>query len=326
MRRRAFLSSLVGAAAWPVVARGQQPGKQTIGILGSTSPAEWASFVEAFREGLRQAGFNEGGNLAIEFRWAESRFDRLPALAADLVGRGVAAILATGGSVSAVAAKSATATTPVVFVIGADPVRLGLVASLNRPGGNVTGVSFLLNVLVGKRLELLREIMPTAKSIGLLVNPKNPNAVPDTTAVESAARGLGLQTHVVNASSEAEFPPAFAALVERRVEAMLTLPDPFFLSQRDHIVALATGHALPAIYDRRELAAAGGLISYGTSFTDAHREAGTYVARILKGEKPADLPVLQSTKYELVVNLKTAKTLGLTIPQRLLVAADEVIE
>jgi putative ABC transport system substrate-binding protein len=326
MRRRAFLSSLVGAAAWPAVARGQQLGKQTIGILGSTSPAEWASFVEAFREGLRQAGFNEGGNLAIEFRWAESRFDRLPALANDLVGRGVAAILATGGSVSAVAAKSATATTPVVFVIGADPVRLGLVASLNRPGGNVTGVSFLLNVLVGKRLELLREIMPAAKSIGLLVNPKNPNAVPDTTAVESAARGLGLQTHVVNASSEAEFPPAFAALVERRVEAMLTLPDPFFLSQRDHIVALATGHALPAIYDRRELAAAGGLISYGTSFTDAHREAGTYVARILKGEKPADLPVLQSTKYELVVNLKTAKTLGLTIPQRLLVAADEVIE
>jgi putative ABC transport system substrate-binding protein len=326
MRRRAFLSSLVGAAAWPVVARGQQPGKQTIGILGSTSPAEWASFVEAFREGLRQAGFNEGGNLAIEFRWAESRFDRLPALAADLVGRGVAAILATGGSVSAVAAKSATATTPVVFVIGADPVRLGLVASLNRPGGNVTGVSFLLNVLVGKRLELLREIMPAAKSIGLLVNPKNPNAVPDTTAVEAAARGLGLQTHVVNASSEAEFPPAFAALVERRVEAMLTLPDPFFLSRRNEIVALATGHALPAIYDRRELAAAGGLISYGTSFTDAHREAGTYVARILKGEKPADLPVLQSTKYEFVVNLKTAKTLGLTIPHRLLVAADEVIE
>jgi putative ABC transport system substrate-binding protein len=326
MRRRAFLSSFIGAAAWPIIARGQQPGKQTIGVLGSTSYAEWASFVEAFREGLRHAGFNEGGNLTIEFRWAESRFDRLPALAADLVGRGVAAILATGGSVSAVAAKSATATTPVVFVIGADPVRLGLVASLNRPSGNVTGVSFLLNVLVGKRLELLREIMPTAKSIGLLVNPKNPNAVPDTTAVEAAARGLGLQTHVVNASSEAEFPPAFPALVERRVEAMLTLPDPFFLSQRDQIVALATGHALPAIYDRRELAAAGGLISYGTSFTDAHREAGTYVARILKGEKPADLPVLQSTKYELVVNLKTAKTLGLTIPQRLLVAADEVIE
>jgi len=325
LRRREVIALIGGAAVWPIQA-GAQQGLPVIGVLGSTSLAEWAHPIDAFREGLAEAGLIEGRNVAIEFRWAQNQFDLLPALAAELVARRVDVIFTTGVTISALTAKAATSTIPVVFIIGADPVRLGLVASLNRPGGNVTGVTALLNSLVAKRLELMRELVPAATAIGLLVNPKNPNAESDTRDVEIAARALGLKIHVANASSESEFAPAFSNFVGQRVGAMLMLPDPFFLGRRDEITALATRHALPAMYDRREVAVASGLISYGPSFTDANRQAGIYTARIIKGERPADLPVVQPTKFELVVNLKTARALGLTIPPTLLARADEVIE
>ena len=325
MRRREVIALIGGAAVWPIGA-GAQQGLPVIGVLGSTSLAEWAHPIDAFREGLAEAGLIEGRHVAIEFRWARNQFDLLPALAAELVARQVDVIFTTGGTISALTAKAATSTIPVVFIIGADPVRLGLVASLNRPGGNVTGVTALLNSLVAKRLQLMRELVPAATAIGLLVNPKNPNAESDTRDVETAARALGLKIHVANASIESEFAPAFSNFVGERVGAMLILPDPLFLGRRDEITALATRHALPAMYDRRELAVASGLISYGPSFTDANRQAGIYTARIIKGERPADLPVVQPTKFELVVNLRTARALNLTIPPTLLARADEVIE
>ena len=326
MKRREFIGLVGGAAVWPLTARAQQPVMPMIGFLGTAAPAEWANFVTAFRQGLREAGYEDGRNVAIEYRWADGQNDRLPALAADLAGRQVSVIVPSAGVAAARAARAASASIPIVFVMGGDPVAFGLVASLNRPGGNTTGVSFLLNVLAAKRIGLLHDLVPAATSIGLLVNPDNPNAKADTAAAHEAARMLGLQTHVAHARIERELDAAFASLVQERAVALFVASDPMFVSRRDRLVELAASHALPAIYDRRELAAAGGLVSYGANFAEAHRLVGVYAGRILKGEKPADLPVLQPTKFELVINLKTAKTLGLTVPPSLLATADEVIE
>jgi putative tryptophan/tyrosine transport system substrate-binding protein len=329
MNRRRFITLLGGATAapflLPLAARAQRP-MPVIGFLGTGSSTEWAHFVAAFRQGLREAGYEDGRNAAIEFRWAEGQGSRLPELAADLAGRRVSVIASSAGIVAARVAKAANTGIPVVFVMGGDPVKLGLVASLNRPGGNVTGVSFLLNVLAAKRVALLRELVPTAATIGLLVNPDNPNAEADTGAAREAARALGQQAHVVETKTAADFDGAFASLAQQRVAALFVASDVLFLNGRERLVTLARNYALPAIYDRRDFAAAGGLISYGTNFVDAHRQIGIYAGRILKGEKPADLPIVQPTKFELAINLKTAKALGLEVPPTLLATADEVIE
>ncbi len=327
MNRRAILALLGGTvAAWPVVARAQQPSMPVIGFLGTAAPAEWAPFVAAFRQGLREAGYEDGRNVAIEFRWAEGQGAKLPGLAADLAGRQVSVVVPSAGVAVARAARTASASIPIVFVMGGDPVEFGLVASLNRPGGNTTGVSFLLNVLAAKRVGLLRDLVPASAAIGLLINPDNPNAKADTAAAQEAARTLGLLTHLAYARTERELDSAFAGLVQQRAASLFVASDPMFVSRRDRVVELAARHALPAIYDRRELAVAGGLVSYGANFAEAHRLVGIYTGRILKGEKPADLPVLQPTKFEFVINLKTAKILGITVPATLLATADEVIE
>jgi putative ABC transport system substrate-binding protein len=327
MHRRQFVK-LFGsvAVAWPLTARAQQSAVPLIGFLHGGSEREWAHLITAFRQGLSEAGFLEGKNVALEFRWAEGQFDRLPGMAAELINRRPALIATAGGGVTAQAAKRATSTIPIVFTLGGDPVKLGLVASLNRPGGNLTGVSFLLNAMVGKRLELLRELAPTATTIGMLVNPKNPNAQGDARDVQEAARTLGLQAEAANASNESEIEAAFDSLRQRQAGALIVLPDPTFISRRNQIVALAARHALPAIYFLREFAEAGGLMSYSASYIEAHRWAGAQAARILKGEKPAELPVLQPTNFQLVLNLKAAKGLGLSVPDRLLSLADEAIE
>ena len=326
MNRRSFMV-LLGGTAWPLAARAQtQAGLPAIGFLGSGTPADWVHFVTSFRQGLGEAGYQDGRNAGIEFRWAEGQGSRLPALAADLAGRRVSVIVASVGIVASRAAMAASADTPVVFVMGGDPVALGVVESLNRPGGRVTGVSSLLNVLAAKRIGLLRDLVPTATAIGLLVNPDNPNAEADAAAARSAAGAFGQATHVAHAKSERDLNSALASLRQQRVGALFVASDPLFLNARSRLTQVAASLGVPAIYDRRELAEAGGLLSYGTNFADAHRLAGVYVGRILRGEKPADLPVLQPTKFELVINVRTAKALGLDIPPTLLALADEVIE
>jgi putative ABC transport system substrate-binding protein len=326
-RRRALVVLLGGAAlAWPRALRAQQKAMPVIGYLSSVSPGPSAPQVAAFHRGLSETGYVEGQNVAIEYRWAEGSYDRLPALAADLVGRKVDLIAAGGGPASAFAAKTATSTIPIVFVMGDDPVATGLIASLARPGGNLTGVSFLLVELMPKRLELLSELVPRAGVIALLVNPNNSNAERIIRDVEEAARAKGLQLPVLKANSESEIDAAFATLVQLQAGALLVGTDPFLSSRREQLVALASRHAVPAIYQSREFVASGGLISYGPSLTAVFRQAGIYVGKILKGAKPADLPVEQPTKFELVINLKAAKALGLTVPQSILARADEVIE
>jgi putative ABC transport system substrate-binding protein len=312
-------------AAWPRAALTQQPAMPVIGFLHGASPEAYAPWTTAFRQGLKEAGYVEGHNVAIEYRWAEGHYDRLPALAADLVRRQVAEIV-TVGTPAALAAKAASSTIPIVILVGTDPVQIGLVAGLNRPGGNVTGLALLTVELAAKRLEVLHELLRTSAAVALLVNPNNPVTEPETKGMQDAARSLGLQLHVLDASTEGEIDAAFEKLIELRAGGLLVSVDAFFISQRDQIAALAARHAVPAIYGLREFAAAGGLMSYGTDLADAYRQVGTYAGKILKGAKPADLPVQQVARVEFVINLKTAKTLGLTFPITLLGRADEVIE
>jgi putative ABC transport system substrate-binding protein len=323
MRRRAFITLLASAAAWPLAARAQQ--MPVIGYFSSQS-ANWdAARLAALRQSLAEAGYVEGNNVAFEYSWAEGNYDRLPAQAAEFVRRGVAVILA-GSLPSALAAKAATTTIPIVFIMGADPVKLGVVASLNKPGGNVTGLMQLYGALGGKRLELIREIVPTASIVAVLSNPKNPNAEDHLADVRAAAQAMGQRILVLPVSADGEIEPAFASMAQQGANALLVADDPFFSTRRDALIAQAKARALPAIYYTREFAAAGGLISYGSNPIENYRRAGVYVARILKGTPPAELPVEQPTKFELVINLKTAKTLGVTVPLTLQAAADEVIE
>jgi putative ABC transport system substrate-binding protein len=325
MRRRDFITLLGGAAAWPFTARAQQP-MPVIGFMSARSPEDSVHLLEAFRRGLKEGGSIEGENVAIEFRWARGDYTRLPALAADLVSRQVVVIVAAGGDPSALAAKAATVTIPIVFGIGGDPVKLGLVASLNRPGGNVTGVTLLTNLMEPKRLGLLRDLAPGVSLIGTLINPKFSASVHQLEQLEEAARATGQRIVIAEASSDETLEAAFVLLVREGAGALLVAADPYFDTRRDRIVAFAARQRLPAIYQFREYAVAGGLLSYGVSITDAYRQYGAYAAMILKGAKPADLPVHQPTKFELVINLKTAKALGLKISDNLLSLADEVIE
>jgi putative tryptophan/tyrosine transport system substrate-binding protein len=326
IERRKFISVLGGAATWPLAARAQQPAMPVIGFLNSVSPAAIARPVAAFLQGLKETGYVDGQNVAIEYRWADGQYDRLPALAADLAQHQSAVIAALGGDPPALAAKAATSTIPIVFMVGRDPVELGLVASLNRPGGNATGVNLFVTEMEAKRIGLLHELVPASATLGVLMNPKIADAQTELSEVQAAGRALQQQVEVRNASNDTEIEAAFAAFAQGKIGAVLVAADPSFNYRRELIVALAARLAIPAIYPFRDFADSGGLVSYGTSLTDAYRQAAIYAGRILKGEKAAELPVVQPTKFELVINLKTAKTLGLTIPNSLLATADEVIE
>jgi len=328
MKRREFIALIGGAAmtAWPVAARAQQPAMPVVGFLNSRSVNEYGPHLAGFRQGLKSVGYVEGQNVAIEFRWAETRFDRLPALAADLVQRQVNVIFAGGGSVAALAAKAATGTIPIVFYIGIDPVAAGLVASLNRPGGNITGATLMSDELNTKRVQLLCELVPTTDVLAHLVDPAAPNMLNDAREVEVAARTLGRQVKTFSASNEEEIESAFAALAAQHVGALIVQDSPFFSDRLQRLAALAARFRIPTEFAFREFPSVGGLMSYGPNRVNNVRQVGAYVGRILKGEKPADLPVIQPTKFELVVNLKTAKSLSLDIPPTLLALADEVIE
>jgi putative ABC transport system substrate-binding protein len=327
MRRREFITLLGGAAAWPFAANAQQQPMPVIGFLNGTLPDGYAERLRAFRQGLKETGYVEGENVAIEYRWAENQIDRLPEMAAELVRRQVAVIVATGGHAPAFAAKAATRTIPIVFTASEDPVKLGLVASLGRPGGNLTGINFFSGELVVKRMELLRELVPTADRVAVLVNHANATNTETTLRdVQSAASAMGLQIQVLKASTSGEINAAFATFVRERPDAIFVSVDPFFGSRRVQIVHLTSYHRLPATYGNRDIVEVGGLMSYGSNVTDANRQMGVYAGRILKGAKPADLPVVQATKFELVINAETARMLGLTVPPTLLSTADEVIE
>jgi putative ABC transport system substrate-binding protein len=325
MRRREFIVGIGATAAWPQAARAQSSVLPVIGFLNSASPAQYARMVTAFRQGLSDAGYVEGQNVEIEFRWADGQYDRLPALAADLVRRQISVIFANTPGVQA--AIVATKTVPIVFAVSGDPVKDGLVTSLNRPGGNVTGVTQTNVEVTPKRLELLHELVPAASVMALLVNPTGPTLAEATSKnLQAASRTLGLQLEVLNASTEGDFDEVFAKLIQLRAGGLVIGSDPFFTSRSEQLAALSVRHAVPTIYQYREFAVAGGLLSYGGSLTSSYREAGVYIGRILKGEKPADLPIVQATKVELIINLKTAKAFGLTVPLPLLGRADEVIE
>jgi putative ABC transport system substrate-binding protein len=326
LKRREFLAFLGGSMACPMAVCAQQPTMPVIGFLHSSSPGPFEPLLAGFRRGLSELSFFEGRNLAIEYRWAEGQFDRLPVLAAELVQRRVAVLVAAGGNVAVLAARDATSTVPIVFPGVDDAVKLGIVASFSRPGGNATGVSLFNAVLIAKRLELLRELAPRAATIAVLVNPKNPTADDQVTDIETAARAISQRIQIFKAMSADDIETAFTAMRELRADALILAADPLFLNQRDQLVVLAARDRLPTMYTQREFATIGGVISYGVDFPENYRHAGIYVGRILKGEKPADLPVMQPTKFELVINLKTAKALGIEIPPMLLARADEVIE
>jgi ABC-type uncharacterized transport system substrate-binding protein len=328
MNRRVFITLLGGAAAWPLAAGAQQPPMPVIGYFSGRSPVTDVPMLSAFQQGLSDTGHFEGRNVAIEFRWAEGRYDRLPELAHDLVRRKVAVIVSSGGESTAQAAKTATSTIPIVFNIGGDPVEAGLVASFTRPGGNLTGVSSISTTLVPKQFGLLSELAPKAALIGVLVNPETLGAMAEGHIAEimSAGRAVGRQAIILKASTDVDIDVAFEVFIQRRVQALLVTPGPLFVTRMDRLVAFAARHALPAMYFRRELVDAGGLITYASSTAEGYHQMGIYAGRILKGEKPSELPVVQPTKYELVINLKTAKALGLEVPPTLLARADEVIE
>jgi putative ABC transport system substrate-binding protein len=328
VNRRELITLLGGAAAAssPLIVRAQQAATPVIGFISSLASRDQASIMTAFRHGLGDAGFTEGRNVTIEYRWAEGRYERLPELAADLTRRRVTVIAAISGTPSALAAKAATTTIPIVFAMASDPVDAGLIGSLNRPGGNITGTTFFTGLLGEKRVGLLRELVPAATTIALLVNPDNRSGVVDGINAQAAALAIGLRTTIFNVRDGREIDNAFATLAKERPDAVYVNPDALFFNERNRIVALAARHAMPAIYADREAIEAGGLLGYGASRAEAYRQAGSYVGRILKGEKPGDLPVVLPTKYQLVINLKTAKALGLTIPDKLLALADEVIE
>jgi len=327
MRRRDFITILSGAVlADPLMAGAQQPGMPVIGFLAGGSQEMFTDQLAKFRVGLSETGWTEGQNVRVEYRWAQGKFDRLPALAVELVELGVAAIAATGGSAPAQAAKAATKTIPIVFTSGDDPVKLGFVTAINHPGGNMTGVSLFTGSLAPKRLQLLREVVPDAGVIGFLLDPKNPNSELQLRDAEAAAKALGVKMPVLGAGTEDEIERVFASLDQQRAKALLVGDSPFFLGGRDKLIALCARHTIPAIFQWREMVVAGGLLSYGTSLAGAYRQMAIYIGRVLHGEKPADLPVIQPSIFELIVNLKTAKTLGIALPTSLLVEADEVIE
>jgi putative ABC transport system substrate-binding protein len=326
MKRREFIALIGGAAAWPLPVRAQQPGTPVIGFLSGASPGPFAHLAAVFREGLKETGYIDGQNVAIEYRWSEGQYDRLPSLASDLVRRGVSVIVATGGSAVAHAALAATATIPIVFSSGADPVKVGLVASFSRPGGNVTGVHLLIGGLDPKKFGLLRELVPQVTLVGALLNPNVDDFQTRLAGMQEAARSVGQQIHIVYASTERQLGIAFAELSQLRAGALVVSADAFFNSRRDQVVALAARYAIPAIYEGRDYAVAGGLMSYGTNLAEGYHQVGVYTGRILKGAKPADLPVFQLTKFQFVINVKTAKALSIKISDNLLSLADEVIE